>query len=233
MDLARNLRLASIRSHFGGRLAAIRFTTTTPKLSNQADVVESSPTFEHPSKVAVDPNSVVQGLTLTNAMKCPFLNEVSDQLHSDQSVAIAAQNQGGVPIHRMKTVIDQALYKVLSDLRSQRRYREFRYFRRAVGCHPEVVRQVADGTTETLINWCSNDYLNMAHDPVVLESMQRSLAEQGAGAGGTRNISGSNVVHIQLEEELAKLCRTESSLIFGSCYTANLGMFTVQLCQSV
>lgn len=74
---------------------------------------------------------------------------------------------------------------------------------------------------ERVTVWCSNDYLGMGRNPDVLRQMHTTLDQYGAGAGGTRNISGHNKHAIELEGTLAKLHAKESALVFSSCYVAN------------
>ncbi|MGE0582911.1 MAG: 5-aminolevulinate synthase [Steroidobacteraceae bacterium] len=106
-------------------------------------------------------------------------------------------------------------------LKREHHYRVFRELRRAPGRFPQAEWRAADGGWRPVTVWCSNDYLGMSQHPAVLHAALQALDRYGAGAGGTRNISGTIDLLVALERELAGWHAKDAALLFSSGYVAN------------
>jgi len=116
---------------------------------------------------------------------------------------------------------DAQFARALNELHREGRYRVFQRLARLAGDFPRARYWSEDGEEKAITVWCSNDYLGQGQHPRVLAAMKQALDEHGAGAGGTRNISGSHRWLVRLEDSLAELHRKPAALVFSSGYVAN------------
>ena len=108
----------------------------------------------------------------------------------------------------------------LEQLKQEGKYRVFNDIVRERGKFPKAIWYSKYAIKE-IVNWCSNDYLGMGQNSVVIDAMHTALNQTGAGSGGTRNIGGTSHYHVALEAELARLHSKPQALLFSSAYVAN------------
>ena len=110
--------------------------------------------------------------------------------------------------------------ELLAGLKESGKYRVFNDIVRERGDFPRAI-WYGKYAIKNVVNWCSNDYLGMGQNKVVIDAMHTALDQTGAGSGGTRNIGGTSHYHVALEIELAKLHSKPSALLYSSAYVAN------------
>ncbi|WVQ78567.1 5-aminolevulinic acid synthase [Cryptococcus sp. DSM 104549] len=144
----------------------------------------------------------------TDAAKCPHAKAAQD-------VAAKAKSDA----HAAGTYDYQGFYD--AELEKKHKDKSYRYFNNINRLAAKFTVAHTASPKDEVDVWCANDYLGMSKNPVVVDTMKRTLDRYGAGAGGTRNIAGNGALHLALEDEVALLHRKQAALVFSSCYVAN------------
>lgn len=216
----------SVEAHTAAAGGSANTTNTTggPPAPNTAGAASSTMgSTRAVSTTVTSPHSATTLGLMEAQSKCPFLkNEVTVQMASQaqQEDAIFMEED---PIEREDAKIGfdyEAFFSgELDKKRKDHTYRTFRKVLRQASNFPHA-REHTDGEKDITV-WCSNDYQGMSWHPEVLKAVKDALEKHGAGAGGTRNISGNSPLHEELERTVAKLHQKEAGLVFTSCYVAN------------
>ncbi|KAI0824616.1 5-aminolevulinic acid synthase [Trametes gibbosa] len=175
-----------------------------------------------------------------DAQKCPHASKAlaaarmaEDLAHAKKAKAAAkpAAASAGCPFHAASTSEVKPKAAVTGgfdyekfyadELEKKHKDASYRYFNNINRLASKFPIAHTGNVQDEVEVWCANDYLGMGNNPVVLETMHRTLDQYGHGAGGTRNIAGNTGMHLSLEEELASLHRKPAALVFSSCYVAN------------
>ncbi|XP_033744360.1 5-aminolevulinate synthase, erythroid-specific, mitochondrial-like [Pecten maximus] len=159
-----------------------------------------------PAKTGSNPPSYPSGLHVERA-----LQEMKRSLNRTQG----EDPIESIPLFNYESFFEEEIQKKKRD----HSYRIFKNVMRKGRKFPYAEEH--SGKKKDITVWCSNDYLGMSWHPKVTKAVEHAVNQYGAGAGGTRNISGNSPLHEELEVELASLHRKEAALVFTSCYVAN------------
>ncbi|XP_033219086.1 5-aminolevulinate synthase, erythroid-specific, mitochondrial isoform X2 [Belonocnema kinseyi] len=152
--------------------------------------------------------------------KCPFLsNEPKAVKEANPAMEEDIINVDSGPQEENNFHYEKFFHEQIMQKKKDHSYRVFKKVNRLAEQFPSAVEYSWGEKPITV--WCSNDYLGMSRHPAVTESVRQALEKFGAGAGGTRNISGNSMGHEMLEERLAALHKKEAGLLFTSCFVAN------------
>ncbi|XP_069499298.1 5-aminolevulinate synthase, non-specific, mitochondrial [Ambystoma mexicanum] len=151
-----------------------------------------------------------------------LLKKFQDVVLKQRPETVSHLLQDNMPKSVNTFMYDKFFEKKIDDKKKDHTYRVFKTVNRRTRAFP-----MADDYSDSLISkkevsvWCSNDYLGMSRHPRVVGAVMETLKHHGAGAGGTRNISGTSKFHVELERELADLHGKDAALLFSSCFVAN------------
>ncbi|XP_043192785.1 5-aminolevulinate synthase, erythroid-specific, mitochondrial-like isoform X2 [Amphibalanus amphitrite] len=201
---------------YGGRLAAT-YGANCPVLAR------------HVSSAATAPEHAAGAIS-----KCPFLKDqtaaaaLKETTVDAYSDTISVSEPRKCPVEKRTDATEQESIAFdyegffRDQIRKKKEDHSYRIFKKVLRSADQfpAAAEFSRGRRDVTV-WCSNDYLGMSRHPAVIGAVSQSLKEHGAGAGGTRNISGNTLFHEELEAELADLYQKTGALLFTSCYVAN------------
>ncbi|KAM3871930.1 5-aminolevulinate synthase, erythroid-specific, mitochondrial [Diretmus argenteus] len=191
---------------------AVAVSTGCPFVSSQIGMVRASPEVQEDVKAETNAGLMT---SLLKGLKGSILPMTSAQTKT--ITHLLKDNMVG-PSYDYDVFFNQKI----SEKKEDHTYRVFKTVNRSAEIFPFADNYSVSGREACQVSvWCSNDYLGMSRHPQVLNGIRDALDMHGAGAGGTRNISGTSNFHVTLEQELAQLHRKDAALVFSSCYVAN------------
>ncbi|RLV99508.1 hypothetical protein DV515_00009650 [Chloebia gouldiae] len=191
-------------------------------LELQEDVQEVQADRKDTEFAKIPSTSTVRKIETEGAEQSGLLKKFKDIVLKQKPESVSHLLQDNLPKSVSTFQYDQFFEKKIDEKKKDHTYRVFKTVNRKAQIFP-----MADDYTDSLITkkevsvWCSNDYLGMSRHPRVCGAVMETLKQHGAGAGGTRNISGTSKFHVDLERELADLHGKDAALLFSSCFVAN------------
>jgi 5-aminolevulinate synthase len=163
---------------------------------------------------------------------CPVLSHVErpTMIYNDTKSPAPFKGKESITVNPIKPedFYESKFAKKIDELHADGRYRYFANLQRVCGDFPNAIyRPEGSKAGKKVRIFCSNDYLGMGQHAEILKACHDAIDTSGAGAGGTRNISGTTKYHVELEDELASLHEKEKALVFSSCFVANDATLTV------
>lgn len=156
------------------------------------------------------------------------LNILEDIHHVPHKTAPTPPHQITTELNKQHFKYEQHFNRMIDAKKTDHSYRIFRKVNRNTESFPMADDYTFSDRPHKVTVWCSNDYLGMSGHPAVVSAAKSVIDENGVGAGGTRNISGTSVYHPILEQSLAQWHQKEAGLVFTSCYVANdTALFTL------
>ncbi|XP_020652332.2 5-aminolevulinate synthase, non-specific, mitochondrial [Pogona vitticeps] len=187
-------------------------------LELQEDVEEAQAVRKEFAKA---PENTV-GVNIDGEKQNGLLKKFQDTLLKQRPERVSHLLQENLPKSVSTFQYDQFFEKKIDEKRRDHTYRVFKTVNRRAQIFPMADDYSESHTSKKEVSvWCSNDYLGMSRHPRVCGAVIETLKQHGAGAGGTRNISGTSKFHVDLEKELADLHGKDAALLFSSCFVAN------------